>query len=444
MRKPIVAVVGRPNVGKSSFFNKIVGQRVSIVDDTPGVTRDRIYSECEWLNNKFILIDTGGIEPKSDDVILSQMKVQAELAIDMADVILFMVSIHEGLTSNDEAIAIMLRKSKKPILLVVNKVDQTGNVPPELYEFYNFGLGEPFPVSSLHGHGTGDLLDEVVSHFPKQDDEYEDDDTIKVAVIGKPNVGKSSLINKILGENRVIVSDIAGTTRDAIDVEFEFNSQKYSFIDTAGLRKRKKIEEDIERYSTIRSLAAVDRSDVCLIMIDATEGVTEQDTKIAGYAHNQGKASIIVVNKWDLVEKDTKTMDNHRKDIAEKLSYMSYAPSIFISAKTGQRIDRLFELIKFVNEQSQTRISTGVLNDIINEAIALNQPPSDKGKPLKIFYGTQGSIKPPTFILFINNKEIFHFSYQRYIENQIRKAFGFEGTPIKIFLREKGDKYDNF
>lgn len=439
MNKPIVAIVGRPNVGKSSFFNKIVGQRISIVDDTPGVTRDRIYADAEWSGRTFTLIDTGGIEPHSEDKILSQMRMQAQMAIDTAEVIIFMVSINEGLTASDSEISSMLRKSKKPIILAVNKVDSTGKPPAELYEFYNLGLGDPLPISSIHGLGTGDLLDEVVSHFPKNIEDSIEDDVIRVAVIGKPNVGKSSLINKLLGEERVIVSDVPGTTRDAIDVTVEVDKQKYVFIDTAGLRKKKKIYENIEKYSAIRSLTAVDRCDVCLIMIDATEGITEQDTKIAGYAHEQGKASVIVINKWDLVEKDTKTMDNYRKDVANKLSFMNYTPSIFISAKTGQRINRLFELIKFVSEQNSMRISTGMLNDIINEAIALNQPPTDKGKPLKIYYATQSGIKPPTFIMFINDKELFHFSYERYLENQIRKAFGFEGTPIRIFSRERED-----
>lgn len=440
MRKPIVAVVGRPNVGKSAFFNKIVGQRISIVEDTPGVTRDRIYADAEWTGHVFTLIDTGGIEPYSEDKILSQMRRQANIAIETADVIIFMTSMPDGVTANDQEIATMLRKSSKPIILAVNKADRIGKDQPELYEFYNLGMDEPIPVSSIHGLGTGDLLDKVVEYFPKNLENEEEDDVIKVAVIGKPNVGKSSLINKIIGEDRVIVSDVPGTTRDAIDVTIEVEGQKYLFIDTAGLRKKNKIEENIEKYSAIRSLTAVDRSDVCVIMISAEDGVTEQDTKIAGYAHEQGKASIIVVNKWDLIEKETKTMENYRKDILNNLSYMTYAPSLFISAKTGQRVDRLFELIKYVNNQSAMRISTGMLNDVLNESIALNQPPSDKGKPLKIYYGTQSSIKPPTFIMFINDKELFHFSYQRYLENQLRKAFGFEGTPIRIISRERNEK----
>lgn len=439
MRKPIVAVVGRPNVGKSSFFNKIVGHRISIVEDTPGVTRDRIYADAEWLGRTFTLIDTGGIEPYSEDKILSQMRSQAQIAIETADVIIFMVSLHEGVTSADEEISTLLRKSKKPVILAVNKVDTIGNTPPEIYEFYKLGFDEPFPISSLHGLGSGDLLDKIISYFDESLIEDEQEDVIKVAVIGKPNVGKSSLVNKVLGEERVIVSDIPGTTRDAIDVQFEVDGQKYTFIDTAGLRKRKRIDEDIEKYSVIRSLTAVDRSDVCLLMIDATEGVTEQDTKIAGYAHEQGKAIIIVVNKWDLVEKETKTMDNYRKDIMDKLSFITYAPALFISAKTGQRLNRLFELITFVSNQNSMRVATGMLNDVINEATALNQPPTDKGKPLKIYYCTQSGIKPPTFIIFINNKELFHFSYQRYLENQIRKAFGFEGTPIRIIARERNE-----
>lgn len=440
MAKPVVAIVGRPNVGKSSFFNKIVGQRISIVESTPGVTRDRIISDVEWAGNVFSLIDTGGIEPYSEDKILTQMRNQAEIAIDTADVIVFITSLTEGITAADEAVAIMLRKSNKPVVLGVNKVDNVGQPPVQFYEFYNLGFGEPIGISSLHGLGIGDILDEVVSHFSEKVQDEEDDATIKVAVVGKPNAGKSSLINQILGEQRVIVSDIPGTTRDAIDTFFEVDNQKYVFIDTAGLRKKSKIDENIERYSVVRSLTAVDRSDVSLIMIDATEGVTEQDTKIAGYVHEQGKASIIVVNKWDLVEKDTKTMDNYRKDIIDRLGFMTYAPIVFISALTGQRVNRLFELITYVANQTSTRISTGMLNDVLNEATALNQPPSDKGKRLKIFYATQGSIKPPTFIIFINDKELFHFSYERYLENQIRKAFGFEGTPIRIISRERDDK----
>lgn len=438
--KPIVAVVGRPNVGKSTLFNKITGKRISIVEDTPGITRDRIYADAEWSGREFTLIDTGGIEPKSKEVILSQMRNQANLAIDMADVILFMVNIKDGMTASDKDVAAILQKSGKPVLLVCNKVDAPGNPPMEMYEFYNLGMGEPFPVSSVHGLGVGDLLDEVISYFPEKDEENEEEDAIKVAIIGKPNAGKSSLVNRILGEDRVIVSDIAGTTRDAIDSVFEKDGQKYIFIDTAGMRKRGKISEDVERYSVVRALSAVERADVCLIMVDAEEGVTEQDTKIAGYAHEQGKASIIVVNKWDIVEKETNTMSNFKLRIKEGFNFMMYAPSAFISAKTGQRVDTLFDMIKSVLEQNSKRISTGLLNDVINEAIAMVQPPSDKGKRLKIYYATQASVKPPTFILFVNNAELAHYSYVRYLENQLRAKFGFEGTPLKFIIREKGDK----
>lgn len=438
MRKPTFAIVGRPNVGKSTLFNKLIGERISIVEDTPGVTRDRIYAEGEWLTKKFILIDTGGIEPANDDIILEQMRRQAEIAIEMADAIVFMVDVKAGLTSSDKDIAAMLTKSGKPVVLVCNKIDNVGDVPMEFYEFYNLGLDEPMAISSTHGLGTGDLLDKLFSFVDFSEYDDEDDDSIKVAVIGKPNVGKSSLINKILGENRVIVSDIAGTTRDAIDTKYEKDGQKYTFIDTAGMRKRGKIDEAIERYSVVRSLAAVDRCDVVLILIDAVEGVTEQDTKIAGYAHNQGKASIIVVNKWDLVEKETNTMNNYQNDVRNGLAYMMYAPVAFLSAKTGARLEKLFDLIKYVNEQHAMRISTGVLNDVLNEAIAKVQPPSDKGKRLKIMYITQASTKPPTFVLFINDKELAHFSYIRYIENQIRDTFGLEGTPIKFIIRERG------
>lgn len=438
MKKPTFAIVGRPNVGKSTLFNKLIGERISIVEDTPGVTRDRIYAEGEWLTKKFILIDTGGIEPANDDIILEQMRRQAEIAIEMADAIVFMVDVKAGLTSSDKDIAAMLTKSGKPVVLVCNKIDNVGDVPMEFYEFYNLGLDEPMAISSTHGLGTGDLLDKLFSFVDFSEFDDEDDDSIKVAVIGKPNVGKSSLINKILGENRVIVSDIAGTTRDAIDTKYEKDGQKYTFIDTAGMRKRGKIDEAIERYSVVRSLAAVDRCDVVLILIDAVEGVTEQDTKIAGYAHNQGKASIIVVNKWDLVEKETNTMNNYQNDVRNGLAYMMYAPVAFLSAKTGARLEKLFDLIKYVNEQHAMRISTGVLNDVLNEAIAKVQPPSDKGKRLKIMYITQASTKPPTFVLFVNDKELAHFSYIRYIENQIRDTFGLEGTPIKFIIRERG------
>ncbi|MBE7037218.1 MAG: ribosome biogenesis GTPase Der [Ruminococcaceae bacterium] len=440
MTKPVVAIIGRPNVGKSTLFNKIVGTRVSIVDDTPGVTRDRIYMESEWNGREFMLIDTGGIE-SGDDVIVSGMRRQAELAISQADVLLLMTNVHDGLVAADADVAAMLQKSGKPVILVVNKVDNVGNPPLELYEFYNLGLGDPFPVSSIHGLGVGDLLDEIVSRFSSiPEAEEEEDDTLKVALVGKPNVGKSSLINKILGEDRVIVSNIAGTTRDAIDARVTQNGREYTFIDTAGMRKRSKVEEGIEHYSVIRSLAAVDRADVCVIMIDATEGVTEQDTKIAGYAHEQGKGCIIAVNKWDLVEKDGKTMDQFRKKVAEGLSFMLYAPVVFISAVTGQRIDRLFELVNYVREQNTMRIRTGALNDILNEATMRVQPPSDKGKRLKIYYITQASTAPPTFVLFVNNRELAHFSYIRYLENQIRGVFGLEGTPVRFVLRERGEE----
>lgn len=438
MKKPTFAIVGRPNVGKSTLFNKLVGERISIVEDTPGVTRDRIYAEGEWLNKKFILIDTGGIEPQNNDIILEQMRRQAEIAIDMSDAIIFMVDVKSGMTSSDKDIAAMLTRSGKPVVLVCNKVDNIGDVPMEFYEFYNLGLDDPLAVSSTHGLGTGDLLDKLFEYVDFEEGEEEDDDAIKVAVIGKPNVGKSSLINRILGENRVIVSNIAGTTRDAIDTEYERDGQKYVFIDTAGMRKKGKIDEAIERYSVVRSLAAIDRCDVVLILIDANEGVTEQDTKIAGYAHNQGKASIVVVNKWDLVEKETNTMENYRKEVQSGLAYMMYAPVAFVSALTGSRLEKIFDLIKYVNEQHAMRISTGVLNDILNEAITKVQPPSDKGKRLKIMYITQASTKPPTFVLFVNDKELAHFSYIRYIENQIRETFGLEGTPIKFIIRERG------
>ncbi len=437
MSKPVFAIVGRPNVGKSTLFNKIIGQRISIVEDTPGVTRDRIYAEGEWLGKKFTLIDTGGIEPEKEDEILQQMTRQANIAIDMADAIVFMVNVRDGLTASDKDVAAMLVRSGKPIVLVCNKVDNVGEPPMELYEFYNLGLGEPMAISSTHGLGVGDLLDELFSYVNEDNEEDADEDVIKVAVIGKPNVGKSSLINKILGENRVIVSNVAGTTRDAIDTSFEKDGQKYVFIDTAGMRKRGKIDENIERYSVVRSLAAVDRSDVVLVLIDANEGVTEQDTKIAGYAHEQGKGIVVVVNKWDMIEKSTNTMNNFRQDVMDGLSFMTYAPIAFLSAKTGERLPKLFELIKFVNAQNAMRISTGVLNDILNEAISKVQPPSDKGKRLKIYYITQASTRPPTFILFVNSKELAHFSYVRYIENQIRTSFGLEGTPVRFIIRER-------
>lgn len=437
MAKPIVAVVGRPNVGKSTFFNYIAGQRISIVDETPGVTRDRIYTEAEWRNRKFMLIDTGGIEPYSEDVIMKQMKIQAEIAIETADIIVFMVDAKDGITATDREVATMLRKSAKPIILVVNKVDRVGDPPPEIYEFYNLGMGEFETISSVHGLGMGDLLDKIYNHFPEDNLEYEDDEIVKVAVIGKPNCGKSSLVNKLVGEERVIVSDIPGTTRDAIDTYIEDGDDKYILIDTAGLRRKSKVLENIERYSTLRSLTAIERADVCLMMIDATDGVTEQDTKIAGYAHEQGKAIIIVVNKWDLIEKETGTLEKYRKTVIEKFAFMTYAPILFISAKSGQRIGRIFELVKYVINQATLRISTGMLNDVINEAIAMVQPPSDKGKNLKIYYMTQVGVKPPTFVIFINKVNLMHFSYERYLENQLRKNFGFEGTSIRFILREK-------
>ncbi|WIF94738.1 ribosome biogenesis GTPase Der [Caminicella sporogenes] len=436
MSKPIVAIVGRPNVGKSTFFNKIAGKRISIVEDKPGVTRDRIYTDVEWLNRHFTLIDTGGIEPNSKDVIISQMRRQAEIAIETAHVIVFMVDGKEGITTADEEIASMLRKTNKPIIFVVNKVD-TNNLPDTFYDFYTLGMGEPIPISSVNGLNLGDLLDEIISKFPETcGDEYEED-VIKVAVIGKPNVGKSSLINTILGEERVIVSDIAGTTRDAIDTPFEFNEDKYVFIDTAGIRRKSRIYENIERYSVIRALTAIERSDVCLLVIDATVGVTEQDKKIAGYAHEAGKASIIIINKWDLVEKNNHTFNEYKRDIRNQLSFMSYAPILFVSAKTKQRVHKILEYIKYVSNQHSLRISTGALNDVISEAILLNQPPSDKGKRLKIYYATQVSVKPPRIVLFVNDKELAHFSYIRYLENQIRQNFVFEGTPIIIECREK-------
>lgn len=438
--KPTVAIVGRPNVGKSTLFNKIAGKRISIVEDTPGITRDRIYAEAEWGGKAFTLIDTGGIEPYSNDIILSQMRQQANLAIDMADVIIFMVNIRDGLTAADKDVAAMLQKSNKPVILACNKVDAPGELPLEAYEFYNLGLGDLIAISSIHGLGVGDLLDVAVSYFPEDYENEDEGEVIHVAIVGKPNVGKSSLTNKILGENRAIVSDIAGTTRDAIDSRFEKDGQEYVIIDTAGMRKRGKINEDVERYSVVRALGAVDRADVCIIMIDATEGITEQDTKIAGYVHEQGKASIIAVNKWDLLDKETNTMSEFRKRVKEGLNFMMYAPSIFISAQTGQRVEDLFGMIKSVLAENTKRISTGVLNDVINDAVAMVQPPSDKGKRLKIYYSTQSKTKPPTFVLFVNRSELAHYSYIRYLENQLRARFGFEGTPVKFIIREKGEK----
>lgn len=440
MPKPIIAIVGRPNVGKSALFNKLIGQRLSIVEDTPGVTRDRIYGESDWNGRKFTLIDTGGIEPRTDSEILTFMREQAEIAISHADVIVFLTDIKTGLTASDQEVAGMLQRSGKPIVLAVNKMDSTGNVDPDFYEFYNLGLGDPIAVSAVHGHGTGDLLDECVKYFPPEGDDEEDDDRIQVAIIGKPNVGKSSLTNKILGQQRTIVSNVAGTTRDAIDSYFENETGKYVFIDTAGMRKKSKVDEAIERYSVLRAQMAIERADVCLILIDAQEGVTEQDTKVAGMAHEAGKASIIVVNKWDLIEKDGKTMDKMREDIRRDLGYMTYAPVLFISAMTGQRVERLFELIQYVNNQAATRITTGMLNSVLADAQTRVQPPTDKGRRLKIYYMTQAGIKPPHFICFCNDARLFHFSYQRYLENQIRSVFGLEGTPIRMTIRQKSDK----
>lgn len=440
MSKPIVALIGKPNVGKSTFFNYLVGSRISIVEDTPGVTRDRIYAETNWRGRDFTLIDTGGIEPNSDDIILSQMREQADLAINMADVIIFLTDVKQGVTAADREISIMLKKSKKPIVLVCNKVDNFERDKNEVYEFYNLGIGEPHPLSATNGLGIGDILDAIYEKFPKIDEGEDDDNKIKVALIGKPNVGKSSLLNKILGENRSIVSDIAGTTRDAIDSEFENENGKYVFIDTAGVRKKSKIKENIEKYSIMRTLLAIERADVCLMMIDAVDGVTDQDAKIAGEAHEAGKGVIIVVNKWDAVEKETGTLEKYKKEVYQKLKYLSYAPIIFISALTGQRVNKLFDMINEVAEKNAFRISTSVLNQVINEAIAIVQPPSDKGKRLKIYYGTQVGSKPPTFVIFVNDKKLFHFSYERYLVNQIRKEFDLTGTPIRIIAREKNEK----
>ena len=440
MAKPIVAVVGRPNVGKSTLFNKIIGKRLSIVDDTPGVTRDRIYGDAEWRGQKLMLVDTGGIEPKTDDIILSSMRSQAQLAIDTAAVIIFVTDLKSGVTAADMDVAAMLQKSGKPIVLCVNKCDKIGDVPMEFYEFYNLGLGDPIAVSSVHGHGTGDLLDAVMSHIDPEEFNDEDEDIINVAVIGKPNAGKSSLINFISGEERSIVSNVAGTTRDAIDTRVTKNGVNYNFIDTAGLRRKSKVEDNIEKYSVLRAKMAIERADVCVIMIDGQDGFTEQDSKVAGLALEEGKACIIAVNKWDAVDKDGTTMDSYRKKLEVDFSFMPYAPIVFISAKTGQRVDRLFELIKYVNEQNTMRISTGMLNDILADATARVQPPTDKGKRLKIYYMTQASTKPPTFVCFCNKAELFHFSYQRYLENQIRSTFGLEGTPVRFVIRERGDK----
>ncbi len=442
MRKPVVAVVGRPNVGKSTFFNYVAGKRIAIVEDTPGVTRDRIYTDVEWRGITFTMIDTGGIEPKTDDAILKHMKLQAEMAIDFADVIIFMVDMKDGVTANDQDVAVMLRKAKKPVVLAVNKVDKVGEPPADIYDFYNLGMGDLYPISSVHGLGMGELLDACFEHFPPAEMLEEEDNSIKVAIIGKPNAGKSSLLNALAGEERVIVSSMAGTTRDAIDTPIEKNGQKFTFIDTAGIRRKGKVDDDIEKYSVMRAWGAVDRSDVCVIMIDAQDGVTEQDSRIAGYAHDQGKASIIVINKWDLVEKETNTMRDYTRKVQEALPFMLYAPVLFISAKTGQRVEKLYEYIVSIANNASFRVQTGMLNDLLNESIAMVQPPSDKGKRLKIFYMTQVSVQPPTFVLFINDKELMHYSYERYIENQLRKSFSFEGTPIRFILREKGKEND--
>lgn len=440
MPKRIVAIVGRPNVGKSTLFNKLAGKRISIVEDTPGVTRDRIYADCAWRDRVFTLVDTGGIDVRTDDVILSQMRDQAQLAVEAADVILFVTDLRTGVTADDEDVASLLRKSGKPVVLCVNKADSVGRVPDELYEFYNLGIGDPYPVSSLHGHGTGDLLDRLLALMPPNEAEPDDRDLIRVAVIGKPNVGKSSLVNYITGENRLLVSDIPGTTRDAVDTPVENEYGRFVFIDTAGIRRQSRVEDRVEYFSVLRSYLAVERADVCVMMIDANEGFTEQDSKIAGYAHEQGKGCVIAVNKWDAVDKDGRTMDAMRKELLRNLSFMSYAPVVFISAKMGQRVDRLFELIKYVGDQNAMRIPTGRLNEVLADAVTRTQPPTDKGKRLKILYMTQASTKPPTFVVFVNRAELFHFSYQRYLENQIRAVFGLEGTPVRFIIRERGDR----
>ncbi len=440
MPKPVIAIVGRPNVGKSMLFNKIAGRRLSIVEDTPGVTRDRLYADSDWAGREFTMIDTGGIEPKADSEMLAFMRTQAEIAIDTADVIVFVTDGRTGVTAADQEVANMLLRSRKPVVLAVNKLDTPAAVIPELYEFSSLGLGDPLAVSALHGHGTGDLLQECVAHFPPAEECEDDEETVKVAIVGKPNVGKSSLVNRILGEQRVIVSDMAGTTRDAVDSLFENEQGRFMFIDTAGIRKKSRVDDRIEKFSVMRAEMAVERADVCLIMIDARDGVTEQDTKVAGLVHEAGKASVIVVNKWDLVDKDTHTMDKLRKDVMRDLSFMSYAPIVFISALTGQRVDRLFELIKYVNDQAATRISTGMLNNVLADATARVQPPTDRGRRLKIYYMTQTGVRPPNFVVFVNSAELFHFSYRRYLENQIRSVFGLEGTPIRMVVRQKGDK----
>jgi len=440
MAKSIVAIVGRPNVGKSTLFNKLSGKRLAIVDDRPGVTRDRIYADCEWLDKKFLIVDTGGIEPYSDDIILSQMRRQAQIAIETADAIIFVCDVKTGVVATDAEVASMLLKSGKPIVLCVNKCDSLGEPPADFYEFYNLGLGDPVAVSSVHGHGTGDLLDEVLKYLPEEEAHEEEDDTVKVAVIGKPNVGKSSLVNALCGEERMLVSNIAGTTRDATDTEIINKHGKFMFIDTAGLLRKSKVDDQIEKYSVMRALMAVERANVCVIMIDALEGFTEQDSKVAGIAHEAGKACIIAVNKWDAYEKDGKTMDTYRKKLMNDFSFMSYAPIIFISAKTGQRLDRLYELIKYVDDQNAVRIPTGRLNQVLADAQARVQPPTDKGKRLRIYYMTQASTRPPTFVAFVNNKELFHYSYQRYLDNRIREVFGLEGTPTRLVIRERGEK----
>ncbi|MGX8702491.1 ribosome biogenesis GTPase Der [Caproiciproducens sp.] len=440
MAKPVVAIVGRPNVGKSTLFNKLIGERLSIVDDTPGVTRDRIYGECEWGNRTFSIVDTGGIEPDSGDVILTQMRMQAQLAIDAADVIVLVTDIRTGVVATDSDIAAMLLKSGRPVILCVNKCDTIGEPPAEFYEFYNLGLGDPVAVSSVHGHGTGDLLDRIVEHLPAEEEDETDSEIIKVAIIGKPNVGKSSLVNKISGEERCIVSDIAGTTRDAIDTTIENQYGRFTLIDTAGLRRKSKVDDSIEKYSVIRAQMAIERADVCVIMIDASVGFTDQDSKVAGLAHEAGKGCVIVVNKWDIIEKDDRTMTEYRKKLEDDFSFMSYAPMIFISAKTGQRLDRLFDLIKHAANSNSMRIATGMLNDVLAQAVARVQPPTDKGRRLKIYYMTQATVKPPTFVCFVNSAQLFHFSYQRYLENRIRETFGLEGTPIRLIVRERGDK----
>jgi GTP-binding protein len=440
MGKPTVAIVGRPNVGKSTFFNYIIGERLSIVEDKPGVTRDRVYAECNWRGRDFTVIDTGGIEIDSEDFITAEIANQANIAINLADVIIFLTDIKQGVTHIDEEIALILKRANKPVVLVCNKADNFGKTSDDIYEFYNLGLGEPYPLSATNALGIGDILDAVYNNLPSEDEKREDDETIKVAIIGKPNVGKSSLVNRILGEERVIVSDIAGTTRDAIDSSFENEFGKYVFIDTAGIRRKSKVNESIEKFSVMRTLLAIQRADVCLMMIDAQEGVTDQDAKIAGEAHEAGKGIILVVNKWDAIEKDTYTIEQFKKDVYNKLSYLTYAPIMFISAKTGQRVNKLYETINNVANQNALRVTTGMLNQVLNEAIAIVQPPTDKGKRLKIYYMTQATTKPPTFVVFVNDKELFHFSYERYLINQLRKEFGLVGTPIRMIVREKGDK----